>query len=56
MRVAVFIVIRAKSLQQLRRDVKTVERTTVESGLRCEPGFGRQALWYCAQLPGGPVW
>jgi hypothetical protein len=56
LRIAVFIVIRASSLQQLRRDVKAVTRTTVESGLRCEPGFGRQASWYCAQLPGGPGW
>jgi hypothetical protein len=56
MRIAVFIVIRADSLRQLRRDVKAVTRSAVESGLRCEPGFGRQALWYCAQLPGGPGW
>ena len=56
LRIAVFIVIRASSLQQLRRDVDAVTRTSVESGLRCEPGYGRQALWYCAQLPGGPGW
>jgi hypothetical protein len=56
LRIAVFIVIRANSMGQLRRDVKAVTRTSVESGLRCEPGHGRQALWYCAQLPGGPGW
>jgi hypothetical protein len=43
-------------LQQLRRDVKVVTRCAVESGLRCEPGLGRQSSWYCAQLPGAPGW
>lgn len=55
-RIAVFVVIRAASLQQLRRDVKAVTRSAFESGLRCEAGFGRQASWYCAQLPGAPGW
>jgi hypothetical protein len=56
LRIAVFVVIRAASLQQLHRDVQSVARCAVESGLRCEPGFGRQAAWYCAQLPGAPGW
>ena len=56
LRIAVFVVIRAASLQQLRRDVKAVTRCALESGLRCEAGFGRQAAWYCAQLPGAPGW
>jgi len=56
LRVAVFVVVRAASLQQLRRDVTAVTRNAFESGLRCELGFGRQALWYCAQLPGAPGW
>jgi hypothetical protein len=56
MRIAVFVVIRATSALQLRRDVKLVSRSAVESGLRCEAGFGRQASWYCAQLPGAPGW
>jgi hypothetical protein len=56
LRIAVFVVIRAPSLPVLRRDVKAVTRTAFESGLRCEPGFGRQAPWYCAQLPGAPGW
>jgi len=56
MRIAVFVVIRATSLAQLRRDVTAVTRTAIESGLRCEPGLGRQAAWYCAQLPGAPGW
>lgn len=56
LRIAVFVVIRAASLQVLRRDVKAVTRTAFDSGLRCEPGLGRQAPWYCAQLPGAPGW
>jgi hypothetical protein len=56
MRIAVFVVIRATSLSQLRRDVTAVTRCAVEAGLRCEPGLGRQAPWYCAQLPGAPGW
>ncbi|HEY5093050.1 MAG TPA: hypothetical protein VII60_07270 [Acidimicrobiales bacterium] len=56
LRVAVFLVIRASSLATLERDVASVTRLAFEAGLRCEPGQGRQALWYCAQLPGGPGW
>jgi hypothetical protein len=56
MRIAVFVVIRATSLARLRRDVKAVTRSVIESGLRCESGLGRQAAWYCAQLPGAPGW
>jgi hypothetical protein len=56
LRIAVFVVIRSASLQQLRRDVKAVLRSALESGLRCEPGLGRQCAWYCAQLPGAPGW
>jgi hypothetical protein len=56
LRVAVFLVIRASSLATLERDAASVTRLAFEAGLRCEPGQGRQALWYCAQLPGGPGW
>jgi hypothetical protein len=56
MRIAVYVVIRASSLQQLHRDVRAVIRSAFESGLRCESGFGRQSAWYCAQLPGAPGW
>lgn len=54
LRIAVFVVIRSASPQQLRRDVEAVMRSALESGLRCEPGLGRQSSWYCAQLPGAP--
>jgi len=56
LRIAVFVVVRAASAHMLRRDVKAVNRSAFESGLRCEPGLGRQARWYCAQLPGAPGW
>ncbi|MGB8196505.1 MAG: hypothetical protein WCF25_05825 [Acidimicrobiales bacterium] len=56
LRIAVFVVIRAASLATLHRDVREVTRSAFESGLRCEPGLGRQSLWYCAQLPGAPGW
>jgi hypothetical protein len=56
LRVAVYVVVRATSLEQLRRDVHSVTRSAFESGLRCESGLGRQTSWYCAQLPGAPGW
>jgi hypothetical protein len=56
LRIAVFVVIRSVSLQELQRDVKAVTRCALESGLRCEAGLGRQSSWYCAQLPGAPGW
>jgi hypothetical protein len=56
LRVAVFLVVRAPSLAALEDDVASVTRLAFEAGLRCERGQGRQAPWYCAQLPGGPGW
>jgi hypothetical protein len=56
LRIAVFVVVRAPSLRQLRRETASVIRSAFESGLRCEAGHGRQASWYCAQLPGAPGW
>jgi hypothetical protein len=56
LRIAVFVVIRSASLQELHREVKAVTRSALESGLRCEAGLGRQSAWYCAQLPGAPGW
>lgn len=56
LKVAVYLIVRASSLATLERDVTSVTRLAMESGLRVEPGEGRQALWYCAQLPGGPGW
>jgi hypothetical protein len=56
LRIAVFVVVRAPTLQQLRKETASVTRSAFESGLRCESGVGRQASWYCAQLPGAPGW
>lgn len=53
---AVFLVVRASSLATLERDVASVTHLALETGLRVESGRGRQASWYCAQLPGGPGW
>jgi hypothetical protein len=56
LRLGVFLVVRAPSLETLEHDVAVVTRLALEAGLRVEPGQGRQARWYCAQLPGGPGW
>ncbi len=53
---AIFVVIRAASVAALEGECSSVTRQTLEAGLRVEPGYGRQASWYCAQLPGGPGW
>jgi len=54
--VAVFLVVRASTLSTLEHDVASVTHRALEAGLRVESGRGRQASWYCAQLPGGPGW
>ncbi len=54
--VAVFLVVRASTLSALEHDVASVTHRALEAGLRVESGRGRQASWYCAQLPGGPGW
>lgn len=56
LRVAVFLTVRASTCDELNRAVHDVLRSAHESGLRCERGLGRQALWYSYQLPGGPGW
>ena len=55
-RFAAYVVVRAPSIDELRADVASVTRQIVAAGLRCEHGGGRQAQWYCDQLPGGPGW
>lgn len=56
LRLGVFVTVRAISLTDLR--VRTCEllRSCEESGVRVERGTGRQLLWHCFQLPGGPGW
>jgi hypothetical protein len=55
-RLAVFVTVRSESLAELGAEVVRVRRALHETGLRVERGRGRQAEWYCRQLPGGPGW
>jgi hypothetical protein len=56
LRCAVYVSVGATSERLLRQSVEEVQRRAHDAGLRCERGLGRQALWYCLQLPGGPGW
>jgi hypothetical protein len=56
LRVAVFLIVRAPSLDELQRRGDALWRHAHDAGLRLERGRGRQAQWYRAQLPGGPSW
>jgi hypothetical protein len=55
-RVAVFVVVRATSLEMLHQRSLEVWRHAHDTGLRLERGRGAQARWYAAQLPGGASW
>jgi len=55
-RVACFVTVRAESLYELVGEVQRVRAALHEAGVREERGRGRQAEWYCAQMPGGPGW
>jgi hypothetical protein len=56
LRVGVFVTVRATSRASLREATADVVRCAEDSGLRLHNGAGRQILWYCFQLPGGPGW
>jgi hypothetical protein len=56
LRLAVYVCVRAGSPDQLDGAVRDLIRSAHDAGLRCEQGLGRQAIWYCHQLPGGPGW
>jgi hypothetical protein len=56
LRCAVYVRVGATSERLLRQNVNEVQRRAHDAGLRCERGLGRQAIWYCHQLPGGPGW
>ncbi len=56
MRVAVYVVVRGRDLDEVKGAVIAFARDARAAGLRCRRGAGRQALWYCAQLAGGPGW
>lgn len=55
-RVAVFLLVRAPSLEELQQRGDALWRHAHDVGLRLERGGGLQARWYRAQLPGGPGW
>jgi hypothetical protein len=56
LRVGVFLVVRAATVDELGERVELVRRRAGEAGLRCERGLGRQGRWFALQLPGGPGW
>lgn len=53
---ALYVVVRASSLPQLRRRVADVIVVARAAGVRLDPGSARQREWYAFQLPGGPGW
>ena len=56
LRVAVYVLVRADSLDELDRRGTQVWRHAHDAGLRLDRGRGLQADWYRSQLPGGPGW
>jgi hypothetical protein len=56
LRLAVFLVVRGDSLDEVQRRAALVWRSAHDAGLRLERGRGRQLSWYLAQLPGGSGW
>ncbi len=56
LRLAVFLVVRGDSLDEVQQRAALVWRSAHDAGLRLERGRGRQLSWYVAQLPGGPSW
>ncbi len=53
---ALYIVVRASSLGQLRGRVSDVVALSRAAGLRLDQGAARQREWFEFQLPGGPGW
>ena len=56
LRVAVFLLVSASSLEELHHRSSSLWRHAHDAGLRLERGWGLQAQWYRVQLPGGPGW
>jgi hypothetical protein len=56
LRVAVFVIVRGESLDEMHERSALVWRQAHDAGLRLERGWGLQSRWYVAQLPGGPGW
>jgi hypothetical protein len=53
---ALYAVVRATSIEQLRRRVARTMEVAQSAGLRLEAGAGEQGNWFVWQLPGGPGW
>jgi len=56
LRVAVFVLVRADSLEELQQRGAEAWRHAHDAGLRLDRGRGLQATWYRSSLPGGPGW
>jgi len=56
LRLAVFVIVRGASLDEVQQRSTLVWRHAHDAGLRLERGWGLQSLWYHAQLPGGAGW
>jgi len=56
LRVAVFLLVSGSTLDELHQRSSSVWRHAHDAGLRLERGWGLQAQWHRAQLPGGPGW
>jgi hypothetical protein len=56
LRVAVYVLVRADSLDELQQQGDQVWRHAHGAGLRLDRGRGLQAAWYRSALPGGPGW
>ncbi len=54
LRVAVFIVVRGETLEDIQRRSAVLWRHAHDAGLRLDRGRGLQSAWYLAHLPGGP--
>lgn len=56
LRVAVYLLVSASTLDELHERSSSMWRHAHDAGLRLERGWGHQAQWHRAQLPGGPGW
>jgi len=53
---ALYVVVHATSLAQLRSRVDQAQEIARTAGLRLDAGVSMQAAWFTFQLPGGPGW
>lgn len=56
LRLAVFVIVHGDSLEEMHARSALVWRYAHDAGLRLERGWGLQARWHDAQLPGGSGW